>query len=186
MTLDILKKSLSEVPIIKKGEYHYLIHPLTDCIPLVKTELLEEVVSEIYNRINKCGKIDKIVTMEAMGIHIATGLSLKMKIPFTVIRKKEYGLSYEINVEQVTGYSKNHLFINGLKKGDEVVIIDDVLSTGGTLRAVLSALKKIEVNVKGVFIVIDKGKEAEKIMDELNVFIESLVKIDIVNGKVMM
>jgi adenine phosphoribosyltransferase len=60
-------------------------------------------------------KIDKIVTMEAMGIPLATALSLKLKIPFVIIRKRTYGLPGEIDVEQITGYSKSKLYINGLK-----------------------------------------------------------------------
>ena len=123
--------------------------------------------------------------MEAMGIPLATALSQKMNLPFTIIRKREYGLPDEVSVEQTTGYSKTKLFINGLKKGEEIVIVDDVLSTGGTLRAVLSALKKMDVIVKGVFIAVDKGNCAEKIMDESKVAINTLVNIDIIDGKVV-
>jgi adenine phosphoribosyltransferase len=138
MSLEILKKSLKEAPIVKKGEYRYVVHPITDGVPEIKTSLLNEVVCEMQRRIEKCGSIDKVVTMEAMGIPLATALSLNMDVPFTIIRKREYGLPDEISVEQVTGYSKSKLYINGLKKGDKIVIVDDVLSTGGTLRAVLS------------------------------------------------
>ena len=47
MSLELLKKSLKEAPIVKKGEYHYVIHPITDGVPRIDPELLEEVVSEI-------------------------------------------------------------------------------------------------------------------------------------------
>jgi len=134
--------------------------------------------------IEKCGQIDKIVTIEAMGIPLATTLSLNMNIPFTIIRKRKYDFPDEVSVEQTTGYSNSKLYINGLKKGDKIVIVDDVLSTGGTLRAVLTALKKMGVVIKGVFIAVNKGNVAKEIMDESNVSIITLVNIDIIDGRV--
>jgi len=134
--------------------------------------------------IEKCGQIDKIVTMEAMGIPLATILSLNMNIPFTIIRKRKYDFFNEVSVEQTTGYSNSKLHINGLKKGDKIVIVDDILSTGGTLRAVLTALKKMDVVIKSVFIAVNKGKVANEIMDEFNVPVITLVNIDIIDGRV--
>jgi adenine phosphoribosyltransferase len=185
MSTELLKKSLMEAPVVKKGDYDYVIHPITDGVPNIKPELLEEVASEMQKLIKHCGKIDRIVTMEAMGIPIASALSLKMHIPFTIIRKREYGLPGEVSVQQVTGYSKSKLYINGLKKGDNIVIVDDVLSTGGTLKAVLTVLKTIGVIVNGIFIAIDKGNVAEKIKDEYDVNIDTLVNIDVIDGEVV-
>jgi len=183
MKLEKLKQSLREAPIIKKGDYNYVIHPITDGVPEIDPGLLKEITRELKALIQRCGPIDRIVTMEAMGIPLASALSLEMNIPFTIIRKRSYGLPGEVSVEQVTGYSKANLYVNGLKKGQTIVIVDDVLSTGGTLRAVLSVLKQIGVIVKGVFIVIDKGNNAKKIMNESKVTITTLVTIDVVDGK---
>ena len=185
MSLDILKKSFENIPIVKKGDYNYVIHPLTDGIPSIKPDLLQEVVIELQKRISKKQPFDKIVTMEAMGIPYATALSMKTGIPFTIIRKRSYSLPDEISVQQITGYSKSNLFINGLKKGDKIVIVDDVLSTGGTLRAVLSVFKKIGVIVKGVFIVVNKGKELEKIQNEHQIEIDVITDIEVKEGKVI-
>lgn len=185
MSLDVLRKSLYEAPIIKKGDYYYIIHPITDGVPMITPELLKEVTEEMKKRVQKVGKIDRIVTMEAMGIPLASVLSLELEIPFTIIRKREYGLPGEVSVEQVTGYSKAKMYINGLKKGDRVVIVDDVLSTGGTLRAVLTVLEKIGVVVKGIFIAIDKGACREEICSSFRVELTSLIKIAIPNGNLV-
>jgi adenine phosphoribosyltransferase len=179
MSLEQFKKSLQKIPVIKKEDYSYVVHPLTDGIPEIKPELLREVTSEMKKHIKKCGPIDKIVTIEAMGIPLATALSLDMNIPFTIIRKREYGLSGEICVEQKTGYSKSKLYINGLQESENVVIVDDILSTGGTLRLVLSVLKDIGVDVKMVIVAIDKGNCAEEVDKEFDVQIMSLIKMDI-------
>jgi adenine phosphoribosyltransferase len=162
-----------------------VIHPITDGVPFVAPDLLKEVSDEMKKQIQKCGRFDRIVTMEAMGIPLATALSLDLKIPFTIIRKREYGLPDEVSVEQVTGYSKSKMYINGLKKGDTIIIVDDVLSTGGTLKAVLFVLKQMGVIVKGVFIAIYKGKCKEEIIKEYSVPIITIMDIDVVNEKVV-
>jgi adenine phosphoribosyltransferase len=185
MSLERLRQSLYEAPIVKKGDYDYVIHPITDGVPYIAPELLKEVTDELKKHIKRCGKFDRIVTMEAMGIPLASALSLDMGIPFTIIRKREYGLPGEVSIEQVTGYSKSKMYINGLKKGDTIILVDDVLSTGGTLKAVLYVLKEMGVIVKGVFIAINKGCCKEEITKIYNVPITTIVDIEVVDGKVI-
>jgi adenine phosphoribosyltransferase len=185
MSLDILKKSLLDAPIVKKGDYSYVIHPITDGVPEIKPELLDEVIEEMHKRILNCGSFDKIVTIEAMGIPLASLLSHKMNIPFVIIRKRSYGLNREKRVEQKTGYSKTNLYINGLNKGDKVIIVDDVLSTGGTLSAIISTLKRLEVEIKGIFIVVNKGNATKKILEKFKIEIDILTNIEVVDEKVV-
>lgn len=185
MNLELLKKSLEEAPIVKRGKYPYFVHPITDGVPEIKSELLIEIKDELKHRIEKLGRIDKIVTIEAMGIPLATALSIDMGIPFVIVRKRSYGLPGEKCVYQKTGYSESKLYINDLKEGDKIVIVDDVLSTGGTLKTILSALKEKKVEVKGVFIVVNKGKCAEEIEKEFSILIDFLVEIEVKSGKVL-
>ena len=105
---------------------------------LVEPSILEEAADGISKFGNM--EVDKIVCVEAMGVHIATALSIKTRIPFVVVRKRVYGLEGEVPVHQMTGYSQGQLYINGLKKGDRIILVDDVVSTGGTMIAVLKAL----------------------------------------------
>jgi adenine phosphoribosyltransferase len=185
MSLKYLEKSLHEAPIVKKGEYDYVIHPITDGVPYITPELLKEVADAMKKHIKKCGSFDRIVTMEAMGIPLASALSLDLGIPFTIIRKRQYELPGEVSVEQVTGYSKSKMYINGLKKGDIVILVDDVLSTGGTLKAVLYVLKEMGVIVKGVFIAVYKGTCKEDIIQMYGVPITTIVDIEVAEGKVI-
>lgn len=184
MRLKYLEKSLHEAPIVKKGEYEYVIHPITDGVPYIAPKLLREITDEMKKHIRKCGTFDRIVTMEAMGIPLASALSLDLEIPFTIIRKRQYGLPGEVSVEQVTGYSKSKMYINGLQKGDTIILVDDVLSTGGTLKAVLYVLKEMGVIVKGVFIAVYKGACREEIEKTYAVPITTIVDIDVVQGKI--
>lgn len=179
MSKKMLIKSLQQAPIVRRGSYFYVVHPITDGVPEIMPGLLTEVTEEMKTQLEKWMPFEKIVTMEAMGIPLAASLSISMKIPFTIIRKRSYALPGEHHVKQQTGYSKNDLFINGLQKGDEVVIVDDVLSTGGTLQAVLQAFHSMGVIVKGVCVVVDKGENCQRLTKETNVPIISLVQIDV-------
>ena len=181
--LEELKTSLIKAPIIKKGEYNYFVHPITDGIPLVEPSILENAAMGISKYGNM--DVDKIVCVEAMGIHIATALSIKTRIPFVVVRKRVYGLDGEVPVHQTTGYSQGQLYINGLQKGDRIILIDDVVSTGGTMIAVLKALIKMGVDVVDVMAVIEKGKGKDIVKEETGFTVHSLVKVSIVDGKVV-
>jgi adenine phosphoribosyltransferase len=181
--LEMLKKTLQESPVIKKGGYNYFIHPITDGIMLVEPAILKEV-SEAIKKVADLN-VDKIVCMEAMGIHIATALSLETNIPFVVVRKRCYELANEIAVHQVTGYGECELYINGIRKGEKIFVVDDVVSTGGTMIAVLNALKGSEVNIVDIVAVIEKGDGKLRVKKETGYEIKTLVKVDIEDGKVV-
>lgn len=155
--LEKLVKSLETCPMVKRGEYNYFIHPISDGVPIVEPDLLREIGCAMVKVLDLEG-VDMIVVAEAMGIHIGTVLSLMTGIPMNIVRKREYKLPGEVAVHQTTGYSKGELYLNGLSAGDRVVIIDDVVSTGGTTRALLSALGQIGVEVVDICFVIQRGK----------------------------
>jgi adenine phosphoribosyltransferase len=157
---DILYESLMTCPIVKKGEYNYFVHPLTDGIPAVKPALLQaaaEGLVRVMDLKNTDRRVDYILCCEAMGIPIGTAVSYATDIPFIVVRKRPYDLPGETVISQSTGYSKGELYLNGVKAGDRVVIVDDVISTGGTIRALLCALEKIGAEVIDIGFVFSKG-----------------------------
>jgi adenine phosphoribosyltransferase len=159
--LDRLKKSLFSAPVYKRGDYNYFIHPITDGVPEIRPELIREVVGHIVRIADL--DVDKIVTVEAMGIPIGIALSIITDIPLVIIRKRKYGLPGEIEVSQVTGYSKSQLFLNGIRKGDKVIIVDDVVSTGGTLLATLESLEFAGAIVRDAVVVIRRGDGADRL-----------------------
>ena len=157
---------------VKRGEYNYFIHPITDGVPIVEPALLRDVCSAMIKMID-WKDVDKIVVVEAMGIHIGAVLSVMTDIPMSVMRKREYKMPGEVAVHQTTGYSKGELYINGIQKGERVVIIDDVVSTGGTMRALLKALEIAGADVVDVCIAIQRGNP------DIGRQYKSLVRIDV-------
>jgi len=183
MALETLKESLVESTVVKRGEYDYIVHPITDGIPRVNPKLIDEVTNAMMEICSfDC---DYIMTIEALGIPLATALMMKTGKPFNVVRKKMYGLPDEVSLTQVTGYSKSNLFINGVKAGDTVVIVDDVVSTGGTLWALVEALKKMYVKISDIVVVIEKTDKKAEIERKIGHQIKTLIKVDVVNGKVV-
>jgi adenine phosphoribosyltransferase len=184
--MDLLKRSLLDAPIIEKEGYHYFVHPISDGVPMLEPRLLREIVIKIINKIKRedLENIDKIVTPAAMGIHISTALSLVTDIPLVVVRKRQYGLEGEVSLMQETGYSKSEMYINDIRKGDRVLLLDDVISTGGTIFAIMEALEKIGAEVVDVIAVINKvGGENKTKGREYQV--KTLINIDVVGGKVI-
>ena len=181
--LEEVKKSLEESPIVKKGDYDYFVNPISDGVPAIDAKILRELAMSVYKHANL--EIDKIVAVEAMGIHLATALSLATDIPFVVIRKRQYSLPGEKEVYQKTGYGSSNLYVNDLHEGERILLIDDVVSTGGTLIALINTLKDMKLDLKSVVAIIDKGDGKKIVKEETGVDVISIVKLDVVDGKVV-
>jgi len=172
LMLERLVNSLETCPIVKRGEYNYFIHPITDGVPIVDPDLLREVGAAMFKVVD-LDKVTKIVVAEAMGIHIGTVVSLLTDIPLNIVRKREYKLPGEIAVHQATGYSKGELYLNGIVPGDRVVILDDVVSTGGTIRALIKALDIAGAEISDICFAIQRGEP------KIDKPFKSLVRIEV-------
>jgi len=181
--MDRLRESLLEAPIIEKEGYHYFVHPISDGVPMLRPELMREIVIGIIRKANLTD-VDKIVAPEAMGIHISTAVSLMTDIPLVVVRKRKYGLDGEVSISQVTGYAESEMYINDIHEGDRVLVLDDVLSTGGTLSALLTALDDIGANVVDTVAVIKKVGGENK-LESTDHDPKTLINVDVVDGEVV-
>ena len=182
MRLEKLSGSLRSSAIVKIGDYDYFVNPITDGIPSVDPQVLSEVLAAL----KEVGDFncDLIVAPESMGIPFAVPLSLDFGIPYTVIRKKKYGLPGEVVESQITGYSKSELHINGISKGDRVTIVDSVISSGGTMRAVIRGLRSIGAEIVDILAVVDKGAGRKSIEAEFGVVIKTLIRVEVSDGSV--
>lgn len=181
--MERLRQSLETAPIVEKEGYHYFVHPISDGIPKVDPRLLREVAVGIIRTVD-IDDVDRIVTPAAMGIHLSTAVSLMTDVPVTVIRKRQYGLDGEVAISQRTGYSESEMYINDVTRGERVLVLDDVLSTGGTLVAVLDALDDIGVEVVDTVAVIEKVG-GENRVEDAGYEVKTLITVDVVAGEVV-
>ncbi|MEM4160993.1 MAG: hypoxanthine/guanine phosphoribosyltransferase [Thermoplasmata archaeon] len=183
MELKLLKRSLQESKVTRFGEYNYFVNPFTDGVPRLYPELMEEVRDAVIEISNP--DFDLIATPEAMGIHIATAVSLKLRKPFVIIRKKKYGLEGEGSLTQITGYSKSNMYVNDIRPGDRVLLLDNVISTGSTLTAIIRAIRAMGASIADAVVVVDKGEGKKKVEEECGIKVKTLVRVEIVEGKVI-
>jgi len=182
MMLEKLKKSVKECPVVEMDDYHYFIHPLSDGLPLVEQDLLHEVVKAVEERADL--ECDYILTAQSMGFPLAAALSMETGLPYKFIRKRKYGLDNEVPISQSTGYSESEMYLNFVEEGDKIFLIDDVLSTGGTLKSIIKALQDLGVNICDVMVVFEKVGTKKELEEELGVNIKSLLKVKMEGSEV--
>ena len=180
-----LSASLESAPIVWKDGYPYFVHPVTDGVPRLEGEVLSAIVHLIGERVD-WDDVDLILGIEAMGLPLTAPLSVQHNRPLVVARKRAYGLEGEVVVDQSTGYSKGAMYLNDVRPGERVLIVDDVLSTGGTLRAVIDGIRRCGAEVAQVVIVVEKGPGmADLHRDDPSLNLSALIAVDVVDGRVV-
>ena len=182
--LTVLQDSLRGAPIIWKGEYPYFIHPISDGIPRMDAEVLRATRDLLFSMVD-WSQIDLIVSVEAMGLPLLAAVGEATGKPTVVIRKRSYGMEGEVRVDVSTGYSSSTAYINDISPGERLLIVDDVISTGGTLEPLLESLEGMGAILKDVIVAIEKGEGRVRLSEERPEWpIRTLSRIDIVDGKV--
>ena len=182
--LSVLQDSLRDSPIIWKGDYPYFIHPISDGIPRMDADVLRATRDLIVEMVD-WSNIDLIVSVEAMGLPLLAAVGDATGKPTVVIRKRQYGMDGEVRVDVSTGYSQSTTYINDIKQGERILIVDDVISTGGTLEPILATLEGMGVILQDIVIAIEKGEGRERLAKERPSWpIKTLARIDIIDGRV--
>ena len=183
--MQILKQSLRDAPIIWKGDYPYFIHPITDGVPRLEPNVLQAIV-DLVEPLVDWDNIDIILGIEAMGLPLTAPLAMRTGVPMVIARKRNYGLEGEVQIDQQTGYSKGSIYLNDIKAGERIAIIDDVLSTGGTMRSVIEGVKQTKASVENIVIVVEKGDGMQNLkQDYPNIRFNSLVKLHMDGEKII-
>ena len=139
-TCDYIKskvRSLPDWPI--KGVIFRDITTLLEDPPAFKA-----ICSIFYNRyVNE--KVDKIVGIDARGFLFGSVLAYELGIGFVPIRKKGKLPSKTISESYTLEYGEETIEIHedAISRGDRVVIIDDLMATGGTIAASAALVEKL-------------------------------------------
>ena len=185
-SLQRLKESLLDAPIIWKGDYPYFIHPLTDGVPRLDPSVLNAVVELIETKVD-WNSVDLILGIEAMGLPLTSPLSMRNNRPQVVVRKRSYGLEGELAIDQSTGYSKGSMYLNDIQEGERILIVDDVLSTGGTLDAIIKGVESLGAIIESVIVVVEKGPGLQQLQEKYpHIQISSIVRLEMDEGKVVL
>lgn len=107
-------------------------------------EAFKHACDELYKRY-KGEKIDIIVGIEARGFIFGAVLAYKLGVSFVPVRKPGKLPSKTISEEYDLEYGKNKIEMHedAIKKGQRVLVIDDLIATGGTVSAAIKLIEKL-------------------------------------------
>src|SRR5246127_2745515 len=149
---DHLKELIREVPDFpKKGILFY------DITTLLKDKVgfatLIDALSEHY--LNK--RIDLVLGMEARGFIFAPALAYRLNAGFVPVRKPGKLPAATTRYDYALEYGTNTLEIHrdAIQRGQRVVIVDDLLATGGTAQATAKLAESLGAEIAGLGFVVE-------------------------------
>ena len=157
-----LKKLIREVPDFpKKGILFY------DITTLLKDKLgfarLIDALSEHYIGAGK--DIDLVLGMEARGFIFGPALAYRLNAGFVPVRKPGKLPAETVKISYELEYGSNALEVHrdAIKKGQRILIVDDLLATGGTATATADLASGLGAQIAGLAFVVEldflKGRE---------------------------
>ena len=158
--MDDLKTLIRDVPDFpKKGVIFRDITTL-----LKEGERFKEAIDEISNRyLDK--KIDVVVSIESRGFIIGSAIAYRLQAGIVLIRKKgklpwhTYQATYELEY----GIDTLEIHQDAIKPGGRVLIVDDLLATGGTVGAAINLVERLQGQIVEIAFLIEltflKGRE---------------------------
>jgi adenine phosphoribosyltransferase len=96
-------------------------------------------------------KLDAIAAAEARGFLFAAPMALALNLPLVPLRKpgklpyRTYSLKYDLEY----GTAELHMHVDGVKSGSRVLLVDDLLATGGTMQAGCALIEQAGATVAG-------------------------------------
>ncbi|MGM0507560.1 MAG: adenine phosphoribosyltransferase [Fusobacteriota bacterium] len=161
--MEKLKELIRDIPDFPKKGILY-----RDISTLLKDKIgYKNSIDELYKRY-KDEKIDYIVGVEARGFLFGTPLAYLLGIGFIPARKPGKLPSQTESIEYDLEYGTDSIEIHkdAFEKGSNILIVDDLLATGGTASAVIKLVEKLGGNVKEIAFLIELtglgGKEKLK------------------------
>jgi adenine phosphoribosyltransferase len=105
------------------------------------------------------GNVDKVVGIEARGFIVAAPVAYHFGAGFVPIRKKGKlpAATYEVSYDLEYGSAVLAVHRDAFVQGERVLVVDDVLATGGTAAAAIDLIEQAGGNVVGVSVLIELG-----------------------------
>jgi len=175
----LLKSVYAAARVVKSGKHLTTVNEFTDQLPALRPTVLWEATLAVMQVGDL--KVTKIVTEEDKGAPLATLVSVMSNTPLAIARWYPYGLdSYnEVKVELESEYFQGVLYLNGIVPGDKVAIIDDTISTGGALIALVKAIRAAGAEVSEIICVVEKVENGgvARVLEATGLHVKTVLKI---------
>ena len=158
----------------KSGVTFFDINPI-----LANKDFFCGVVDDFLKKWENKG-IEKIVAIESRGFILGSALALKMSLGFVPIRKAGKLPGEVFSSSYTLEYGDDALEIqkNALQRQTKVLLVDDVLATGGTAAAAVCLLKKLDVTIVGAaFFLGLKGLGGYKKLSNLGIETQKILSL---------
>ncbi len=150
----------------------------------IDISVMRKIVRELKRRFDG-ERVDKIVTIEASGIAIATLLGDLYDVPVVFAKKNETANStddkYYSQAFSFTHKSMNQVYISRpyLNKGERVLIVDDFMAEGQAAHALIDIVHQAGAEVVGIGIAIEKGQQqGGRMLREEGYHLESIAIVE--------
>lgn len=167
MSVEMLDKNIRRIPDFPKPGI--LFYDITSV--LVKPEAFKYVIDQMVS-IYKDKKIDAVAGVESRGFIFAAPFAEKLGIPLVLIRKKGKlpGDTYECSYSLEYGTATVEVHKADIKKGQNILVVDDLIATGGTLAAAKNLIEQGGAEVTDFFGVIGLPfLNYQKVLENCNV-----------------
>ena len=147
-----VKKKLRRIPEFKGVVFW-------DITPILKDKaLFKEIIKRLADHY-RGKKIDVIVSNEARGFIIGAPLAYELGAGFVPIRKKGKLPFKCVNLTYKKEYECDTIEIHedAIEKGQKVLVVDDLLATGGTVKANVELVEKLGGEIVGIGFLIELG-----------------------------
>lgn len=150
-----LRDAFDDRPLVEINGRKFVINPLTEQVPATPAELLMAAAWQIAAA-GDFGAACTIAGEEDKGGILVAAVSMVTGLPFGLARWYPSGLQGQVSVEFASEYSDGRIYLNGILPGDEVVIVDDLISTGGTMIALIQAIEQTGARIRDIVCVAEK------------------------------
>ncbi|MEO1310377.1 MAG: adenine phosphoribosyltransferase [Pseudomonadota bacterium] len=126
-------------------------------------------------------KIDKVAGIEARGFILGGAIAHQLAVGFVPVRKKGKlpGATIAEDYDLEYGTDTIEIHLDALKEGEKVLVVDDLIATGGTAAACISLVRRAKAEVIGASFVIDlPDLGGAKKIEGMGVPVSSLVAFD--------
>lgn len=167
--------------VTQSENYATTVNELTDQLPALRPETLSAAADLIRYRIS--AETDVIAVEEDKGLPIGAVVAKELELPLAVARWYTYEIDTkeecQVEVEMDSEYYSGQLYLNGVSSGDTVTIVDDTISTGGTMKAMIEAVRAAGASVEGAHCVVEKCDNGgvEQVETETGVPVSTEVRI---------
>jgi adenine phosphoribosyltransferase len=177
---DLLEHSFHNCELVNINGKNFIINELTEQIPATSPALLRHAAERVVELTDFNG-IDKIVGEEEKGAVLVAAVSLITGIPFGLARWYPSGLAGQIEVDFTCEYTEGKIYLNGVNKGDRIIIVDDMISTGGTMIALVDAIRKIGAEIVDIVAVAHKEEYGgvQKIKNATGLDVKTVITVSV-------